>query len=168
MNFSIVRTRVRQKQRETRFFIQNTPPEVQFRDSLFEAEFSVNPCETATKGTKKTACNRQHFCKQRICSGGGEVSVPESFSSSKSSCNYLVYQHFSPHQLSITENIRIEKKAPFSTVLLLLWYLLPPLRNKVVQCISALRIFRRQTNIAHKKIKANFIVTLLLQRLQFR
>ena len=36
-----------------RFFIQNTLPEVQFRDSLFAAEISVNPCETATKGTKK-------------------------------------------------------------------------------------------------------------------
>ena len=34
-------------------FIQNTLPEVQFRDSLFAAEISVNPCETATKGTKK-------------------------------------------------------------------------------------------------------------------
>ena len=28
-------------------------PEVQFRDSLFAAEIFVNPCETATKGTKK-------------------------------------------------------------------------------------------------------------------
>jgi hypothetical protein len=36
-----------------RFFIQNTLLEVQFRDSLFVAEISVNPCETATKGTKK-------------------------------------------------------------------------------------------------------------------
>ena len=32
---------------------QITLPEVQFRDSLFAAEISVNPCETATKGTKK-------------------------------------------------------------------------------------------------------------------
>ena len=44
---------MRWKQRETRFFIQNTLPEVQFRDSQFAAEISVNPCETATKGTKK-------------------------------------------------------------------------------------------------------------------
>ena len=44
---------MQRKQRETRFFIQNTLPEVQFRDSLFAAEISVNPCETATKGTKK-------------------------------------------------------------------------------------------------------------------
>ena len=44
---------MREKQRETRFFIQNTLPEVQFRDSLFAAEISVNPCETGPKGTKK-------------------------------------------------------------------------------------------------------------------
>ena len=49
---------------------QITLPEVQFRDSLFAAEISVNPCETASKGTKNCLQTSALF-KQRICSGGG-------------------------------------------------------------------------------------------------
>ena len=52
MIFEIVRTWVGSKQRETGIFIQNTPPEVLFWDSLFVAEFSVKPCNSATKDKK--------------------------------------------------------------------------------------------------------------------
>ena len=54
------------KQRETGIFIQNAPPEVQFRDSLFAAEISVNPCETATKGTKKLLASVSTFASREF------------------------------------------------------------------------------------------------------
>ena len=54
------------KQRETGIFIQNTPPEVHFWDSLFVAEFSVKPCNSATKSTKKLLASVSTFASREF------------------------------------------------------------------------------------------------------
>ena len=53
-----------------RFYSKHTQRSPFWRFSV-QSEIFCKTLQFRYKRYKKTACNRQHFCKQRICSGGG-------------------------------------------------------------------------------------------------